>query len=454
MAISKSVQFSQGDPAAQAYDIQRAQQLAQLLQQQSMQPIESSMPNAPISWTQGLAKMMESYGAKQADNKVRGLLAQKGDQAQQRQQGLIDALTGTKQVGGVDENNPGFDTQALRAQPGEQPYLNRDKLVAALQGSNPEDTTPALSQLLFQRAQAPQGFTGTLGPDQTAFANGQPVATGLPKEQDLEHVSRQLNERQAQEGTFNRKTGEYKWGAAHLSRDPSAFASGAQGDLTPEALHDAIIDVIADPKRMAQYAGGMGGQRIRTAINNGKSEYLKGLGLSEQEVIKQQAVAQGQIKSIKDLIPMQNALQSYETVARANGDRALELIGKVNKSGMPVLNSALRLGAQQTGNPDAAELIQVLQNYQTEVARIIANPRLVGQLTDTARKEIEGVVPANMTPAQAYRVINRLNFEFDLRNKGISNAIETGQGQLNPTNAPQPATADAVPKVVKFEDLP
>lgn len=223
-----------------------------------------------------------------------------------------------------------------------------------------------------------------------------------------------------------------------------AANSPQEPTLSPDAVHDAVVDVLADPARMRQYASfGQSGQKIRTAINEQKSQTLRDLGMTEDQVVRQQAVAKAQIKSVGDLIPMQNAINAYETVAKGNGQRALELINKVNTTGVPLLNSAKRISEQATGNPDAAELMQVLQNYQTEAARIIANPRLTGQLTDTARKELENVIPANLTPAQAKRIIERLNFEFELRSRGIDQALTQAQSQMTPGYAPASSPAGA-----------
>jgi hypothetical protein len=238
---------------------------------------------------------------------------------------------------------------------------------------------------------------------------------------------------------------------SRLSQKGASGAAKPSDALAPDAVHDAVIDTLADPNRIRQYASfGQSGQSNRNAINNAKAKLLRDIGLTEQEVIRQQAIAKGQVKSVGDLVGMQNAVSAYEAVAKGNGDRVLELVDKVNTAGIPILNSAKRLGEQALGNPDAAELMQVLQNYQTEVARIIANPRLVGQLTDTARKEIMQTVPANMTPAQAKRIVNRLNFEFELRNKGISDAISNAQGQMVPGfNQTTPAVAPATGQPVR-----
>jgi hypothetical protein len=237
---------------------------------------------------------------------------------------------------------------------------------------------------------------------------------------------------------------EKQWIKLQQIHAQSGAGNDASSALSPDALDNAVTDVLANPERMKNYASfGKAGQAIRMQISNAIAERLKSIGMTQQEVIQQQSVANAQVKSVKDLVGMQNAVQAYETVARGNGERALQLIRKVNSTGVPIFNSGKRIIEQQSGNPDAAELMQVMQNYQTEVARIIANPRLVGQLSDSARKEIMASLPANMTPEQAERVINRLNFEFELRNKGISNQIEAAQMQMTPGSSPQAPVAPA-----------
>jgi hypothetical protein len=189
MAVSKAVSFGNGanSPDAQDYQIQQAQQLAQLLQAQSMQPIEVA-PNSRISWTQGLAKMLQGYQAGNERRKVAELLTQRTQDAQDKQSGLVDALTGNKQLDSLGGSDPAVTVGQKMAAPGEQPYLNRDKLVAALAGNRPEDTTPALSNLLFQRAMPAQGFSGIVPADATVFQNGQEVAAGKPKPRAEDHA--------------------------------------------------------------------------------------------------------------------------------------------------------------------------------------------------------------------------------------------------------------------------
>jgi hypothetical protein len=466
MAVSKAVSFGGGgSPDAQDYQIQQAQQLAQLLQAQSMQPIEVA-PNSRISWTQGLAKMLQGYQAGNERRKVAELLDKK-DQSQQQSNAatLGQLLPDHPTLDSLGPEDPAVQLQSGRAMLGPNgvqaaPSAQAQQLGTALNSAyGSEGAGKALAQMLASRMLPPPEQPFELSKGAKRFdARGNLIASNADNG-SWERKTRILGNNMAQDYDFNPQTREEKpVGSPYRHSEPTAYGAGgpmAAGDLTPEAVHDAVIDVLADPRRMSQYAGGMGGQKTRTVINNAKASFLKEVGMTEDQVVRQQAIAKSQIKSISDLVGMQNAVSAYETVARGNGDRALELIHKVNSTGIPALNSAKRIGEQQLkGSADAAELIQVLQNYQTEVARIVANPRLVGQLTDTARKEIEGVVPANMTPAQAERVIKRLSFEFDLRNKGIQDSIDTAQTQITPGFGGPAAPAPAAPgKVVKFEDL-
>jgi hypothetical protein len=68
--------FSTPDAAAQQAQLQRAQQLANMLDYQALQPVETTQPGAPVSWTQGLAKMVAALGAGKASKRVETLQSQ------------------------------------------------------------------------------------------------------------------------------------------------------------------------------------------------------------------------------------------------------------------------------------------------------------------------------------------------------------------------------------------
>ena len=189
--ISQQGAFTQDAPSAMQYDIYRQQQLANALEQASMQPIESAAPNAPISWTQGLAKMLQARMGNLAHLDVKKKLALSDQLAQA---GVIDKLNAlapnNTQVEGLDAQNPGFSLQSQHMQanpvPGGQmqPQLSptAKSLATALSG-NPEQANKTLSDAIVQRMLQPTSFTGELGAGAKHFTHGVMDAEN-PKEVD------------------------------------------------------------------------------------------------------------------------------------------------------------------------------------------------------------------------------------------------------------------------------
>lgn len=454
------------DPYGEA---QRQQEYADYIQARSL---------APRNYGTSTNAQAIQHGAIQLAEALLGRSLQKGagqaaDQADASQrsanQAMIEALTGPsvnkgRQVEGqipLDSLGPQDPVTSMTAHAGVADAINPNNrdLTAAMDGVGPRSTAPMLAQALASRALAPPPADFNLGTGETRFSGstGQPIAKGAPKDEKPvrgDVKTRSMGNGYNQDYLIDPVAGTEKKVGEPYKENPSK-ASGGMGatpgasGLEPDALNDAVIDVLADPTRIKQHAGfGQSGQNIKTQIDNAKAKKLREIGLTEDQVIRQNAVANANIKGINKLIPMQQGVAAYETLARANGDRFLELAKKVNTSGIPLINSTMRLGQLATGNADAAEMMSVLRTYQTEAARIVNNPNLTGQLTDTARKEIEGVVPANMTVAQAARVINRLNFEFDVRGRGLQQQIDKAQSGLVPgypgaaPAAPPPAAAD------------
>lgn len=63
------VSFTEQQPGVDPVAIERKRRLAEMLREQSQAPIQYQQ-NAPISWTQGLAKMLQAYGANKKEKEV------------------------------------------------------------------------------------------------------------------------------------------------------------------------------------------------------------------------------------------------------------------------------------------------------------------------------------------------------------------------------------------------
>jgi hypothetical protein len=265
-------------------------------------------------------------------------------------------------------------------------------------GIDPSTVTPDKLPGLIQQMQQQAALYSQpapmqdVGPGHTLVQDGKPIYT-QPKEETFGAPQAMvIGGKPVMASVGSQGTVRPVPGASPFRVSTEGVAGTPAPQLTPDTVHNAAIDVMADPARIRQYATfGKDGQAMRVAINNEKTKILQSIGMTEPQLIRQQAIAKGQIKSTSDLVGMQNAVNAYETLAQGNGQRVIELANSVNTAGIPLINSAERLGKLASGSPDAAELMLVLHNYQVEAARIVTQPSLKGQLTDQAIKDIQTV---------------------------------------------------------------
>jgi len=135
--------------------------------------------------------------------------------------------------------------------------------------------------------------------------------------------------------------------------------------------------------------------------------------------------------SLVKLQPQYDAVLAYEKNARRMGDRLVELAAKVDNTGIPVIERWVRAGRKRiAGDEDVAKFDAQIQLYRTEVARILTNPNLTGPLTDSARHEIENVLPNASTFGQIKAVVGLLGRDFDSRQQTLQEQIEEVKGRL------------------------
>lgn len=220
-------------------------------------------------------------------------------------------------------------------------------------------------------------------------------------------------------------------------------------DLSPEDLDLAATTVMTDPVQMRQFASfGKAGQARRDQINSQIAKKLKDGGMSAADLGNMRANFKAQAGSIGKLVPQLNAIEAYEQTAKFNGQRLLDMVDKIDNTGIPVIEGYARRAQKATGDPDQAEFQSVLAQYQTEAARIINNPNLTGILSDSARHEMQEIIGGNMSASQIKRVVNRLNTEFEFRKNAIKQQVGVaGQSMTNIGNiqSPQPLGPPATP---------
>ena len=141
------------------------------------------------------------------------------------------------------------------------------------------------------------------------------------------------------------------------------------------------------------------------------------------------------------------AIRPFTEMLDKNAEIAIDLSKKAIATNSRLANRSVNWLRQNMGdNPDVAEFLAQTTFVQTEAARVLNNPRLVGQLTDTARQEMEHVISGDM-PLKSYeRVIrriqqdskNRVQAMEDQRNRILAGGAppkEIPQSELKKTGA-------------------
>jgi hypothetical protein len=142
----------------------------------------------------------------------------------------------------------------------------------------------------------------------------------------------------------------------------------------------------------------------------------------------------------------QAAMRSYEENGKNTGNALLQLVDKVDQTGMPVFERWLRGGRMATGDPDVAAFDAALTAYTNEVAKILNNPNLTGTLTVSAQQEVKAWAPQSISAAQIKRVVPLLNWEMDYRSRTVANQVdyldnsikEIAAGHARPQYQPTP----------------
>lgn len=200
-------------------------------------------------------------------------------------------------------------------------------------------------------------------------------------------------------------------------------ASG-QSNLTADALQMAARMFISTGGQTPSF--GMAGAKDKEAILNAAAKIAPDTDLATQKATY--AALDGSLKSIQK---NRDAVVTFERTATANLDRMLDRAKGIVDAGVPWMNTPLRdvdrngLGSQEQLAYDAARQVAI-----NEIAKVVSNPNLTGQLSDSARKEVEAFIPANATLAQVYSVAAVLKADMATRHSELDSTISNLQTTL------------------------
>ena len=166
------------------------------------------------------------------------------------------------------------------------------------------------------------------------------------------------------------------------------------------------------------------------------------------DIGSEQAAYNANKASLTGLVKNRDAVSAFENTANKNLDLLIQQGQKVVDSGSPWINSPLRnVDAKLLGGTEVPAYNAARQVAINEIAKVTSNPGLTGQLSDSARHEVEGFNPANATFAQTLKVAKVLRQDMANRHQAYNEQIDDiskriGQGgtvQEGGGNATHPA---------------
>ncbi len=259
--------------------------------------------------------------------------------------------------------------------------------------------------------------------------------------------------------TFDKKTGKYSDPDGHVLTSAQVKAWNAEAaknkshSENPDSMSDDDVSIAApvvmsDPARMRDYATfGKAGQAHRDQINEEIAKQLKGAGMTSRDLTKIRLNFNAQKGSITKLTAQQNAIDTFEGLARNNGERLMELVDKIDDTGVPIIEAFTRPSKKGLGSDDMAEAQSVLTSFQTEAAKILSgNPNMTGVISDSARHELQKVVDGSLSASATRRVVKRLFTEMDVRSQMYENTIKKATDSATSTT-PQNDRRTAPPVV-------
>ncbi len=183
-------------------------------------------------------------------------------------------------------------------------------------------------------------------------------------------------------------------------------------DLTPEAIDQVAAAALKD--RTALIGIGRDPNKVTQVLNRMATLAPGG------DIAGNRAAFGADKKSLDKIVPMYDAVTSFENNTLAQGKRLVDLAKEVDTTGIPVIERWIRAGRKNVaGDPAVSAFNAQLTVFGNEAAKILTNPNLVGVLTVEAQREVKNFLPDNATPQQIERVVNLLGQDFLTRQKSL-----------------------------------
>lgn len=212
--------------------------------------------------------------------------------------------------------------------------------------------------------------------------------------------------------------------AANTGAGQPAATVAKQFGMTPEAF-DQAAEKYYQTGTLPQIGRNAQGMALTRAIMNRTAELHQGESLAASS-----GIFKANQKSLQELQPKLDQVNAFENTALKNLDLFTGIAQKAVDSGLPILNAPLRAAASMLGGPDQAAFNAARQVAVNEIAKVTSSPGLSGQLSDSARHEVEAFIPANATVGQVMRVASVLKQDMENRRQSYQEQIADIQKRI------------------------
>lgn len=233
----------------------------------------------------------------------------------------------------------------------------------------------------------------------------------------------------------------------------------------------------ATPEQIQAFnqAGRRGGSAASQIVNRYLQEHPEASAEDIAKFVREQQVKTAEQKivvaadaralsnSLSKLEQSKNALEAFEKTAIKNGEVLVQLAEKVDKTGVPALERWIRAGRRSiAGDTDVSNFNAQWLLFNTEAAKILTNPNMSGQLTDSARHEMAEAIPNASSAKQIREAFNLLKGDFGRRKQATDEQIAEvreklkalGEGAPKTDSAPAQSAPSTPPASASSASLP
>ena len=218
----------------------------------------------------------------------------------------------------------------------------------------------------------------------------------------------------------------------------------AGGVLSGAALELAAQGYLMDRRFPTNLGRGKQGAMNTIKIMERAAALANESGMNAEETAINQIAGKAKSLALAQIVKDLAAIRPYNAMLEKNGDIAISLAEKAISTNTKLANRPINwLKQNASDNPDVAEFLAQARIVTTEAARVLNNPRLVGQLTDSARREMEAILNGDMPLESFTRVVRRLQSDGKNRVDAMVEERDSLNQSIRRPNAAGQSTAPA-----------